>query len=88
MKPTSPVIPVADHPEVIYAKDQPEYQPLPAVRNAEGIILTRWELSESEKRQIVEQGYIYLMVMTFNNPLQPVLLSTEVPTQFSNQKAG
>lgn len=82
MKPVSPVIPVANHPEVIYAKEQPEYEPLPTVKRPDGTILTRWEMSEDEKRQVAEQGFIYLMVMTFNQPLQPVLISADVPEQF------
>lgn len=54
-----------------------KHQPLPAIRveGPVGAILTRWELDEDEKRQISEQGYIYLAIMTFNELLQPVLLS-------------
>jgi hypothetical protein len=82
MRPVSPVIPDADVSEVCYAKDQPQYLPLPAVKLEDGSILTRWVLSEDEKRQILEQGYIYLEVLTFNRPLQPLRLSAEVPEGF------
>jgi hypothetical protein len=84
MQPVSPVIPNADVSEVTYAKDQPEYLPLPAVKLEDGTVLTRWVLSEEEKRRILEQGYIYLEVLTFNRPLQPLRLSAEVPDGFNS----
>lgn len=83
MQPVSPVIPSANSDEVTYAKDQPEYLPLPAVKLEDGTILTRWALSEDEKRLILEQGYVYLEVLTFNQPLQPLRLSAEVPEEFN-----
>lgn len=84
MKPVSPVIPNADAEEVVYAKDQPEYQPLPSVRLADGRDThARWALSDEEKIAIAEQGYIYLEILTFNRPLQPLRLSIDVPEEFS-----
>jgi|SRR5436190_21079684 hypothetical protein len=79
MKPVSPVIPGTDVDEVLYAADQPEYQPLPAFKCLDGKVLTRWEMTEAEKKLICEQGYIYLAVNTFNDPLQPVYLSARPP---------
>lgn len=61
---------------VVFAKDQPEYLPLPAYQEPEdpkGRIITRWELSEAELNQIRETKSIYISVYTFNNPLQPIL---------------
>lgn len=46
-----------------------------ALRAPDGTILTRWSLDAEEKKLVLEQGYIYLAVSTFNQPLQPVLLS-------------
>lgn len=43
MQPASPVIKGYD--EVVYAKDQPEYLPLPAIRQSDGCIVTRWQMS-------------------------------------------
>lgn len=83
MQPMSPVIPSAEAPEVVYAEKQPEYQPLPCIRAADGTILTRWNFTEEEKRQVLEQGYVYLSVSTFNQPLQPVLLSVTPPEGFA-----
>ncbi len=59
---------------VILAKDQPEYTPLPAMLMPDGLVITCWELSEEEKAEIAETGKIYLQQLTFNQPLQPVLL--------------
>jgi hypothetical protein len=79
MRPVSPVIPGVEMDEVVYAADQPGYQPLPAFKCVNGKILTRWELDDNERRLVAEQGYIYLAVNTFNEPLQPVYLSTTPP---------
>ena len=64
---------------VVFAKDQPEYNPLPAFRNnsPEGEVVTKWELSEEDLEAINETGCIWLQQMTFNNPLQPILLSSK-----------
>jgi hypothetical protein len=65
--------------EVVYAADHPQYQPLPAFKCVNGKILTRWELTDEERKLIAEQGYIFLAVSTFNQPLQPVYLSATPP---------
>lgn len=85
MHPLSPVVPSADGNETVYAKEQPEYIPLPCIKAPDGAILTRWSVNEEEKRQIAEQGYIYLCVQTFNQPLQPLLMTTYVPDGFDLQ---
>jgi hypothetical protein len=81
MQPVSPVIPGReDIDEVVYAAEgQPQYRPLPAFKCLDGKILTRWEFTSEEKQLISEQGYIYLAVSTFNQPLQPVLLAATPP---------
>lgn len=67
---------------VVYAADQPEYQPLPAMKipeDPQGLIVTKWELSPEELEEINKTGSIHLSVLTFNNPLQPVLLTVGMP---------
>jgi hypothetical protein len=59
---------------VIYAKDQPEYIPLPALIYPDGKILTEWSLSEEERARILRGETIRLWVWTFGQPLQPVAL--------------
>lgn len=71
MRPLSPVIPDKNAPETIYAKDQPEYIPLPTVKTPDGIVLTRWSVNEQEMKQILDQGYFYLLVSTLTLPFNP-----------------
>jgi len=82
MKPVSPVLPGCPNiPEVVFAKDQPEYVPLPAVimDKATGIpVMTRWRLTDDERRWIAAGGEIVLTQMTFGRSLQPVHLQVVV----------
>ena len=67
---------------IVYAENQPEYNPLPAFKDENGTIVTCWELTNEDFERIVETRRIYLSVMTFNNPLQPVYLTTDVDELF------
>lgn len=77
MYPASPVIHGYD--EVIYAKNQPQYNPLPAIRQSDGCIVTRWQMTWRERFKALLTGSIYLEVLTFNAPLQPLKMTTEPP---------
>ena len=82
MQPASPVFPGrTDLGEVIYAKDQPEYLSLPAVRapGPLGRTVTRWRLTWRERVRIFCRGDLYLSVLTFGQPLQPVKPETLPP---------
>ena len=61
----------------VIAKDQPEYISLPAHASADGVITTCWELTFLERIKVLFFGLIYLQVMTFGKPLQPIKMSTE-----------
>lgn len=63
----------------VYGAKQPEYEPLPAHKADDGTVTTCWELSPEELKQIQETGVIWLSLLTFNQPLQPILLRTEKP---------
>lgn len=85
MRAVSPVIPEANEPEQIYAEDHPVYLPLPAISVNDGeVVLTRWLLSEDEREMVAKQGYIYLAVITNQQKIQPVKLTTVVPEEFEN----
>lgn len=86
MTPSSPIIPGHDLPETVYAKDQPEYSPLPVFRNPDGTVLSRWHCTWRERLRILLTGDIYLFQMTFNRPLQPVSLETEKPKLYPPEK--
>jgi hypothetical protein len=77
--PTSPVIPGFDLEEVLYAKDQPQYQPLPVYKFDDGTIISRWKLSWKERLLVLFKGDIYLWIMTFNKPLQPIIINVNKP---------
>jgi len=62
-----------------YAKDQPEYLPLPAHRADDGRVTSCWGLSFWERIQVLVSGRMFLQVLTFNKPLQPLKMSTANP---------
>jgi len=74
--------------EFVYAKNQPEYIPLPVVKERNGVVTSRWKLTWKEMLSVLFHGSIYLQVMTFNKPLQPMSMSVSPPnipwTQVSN----
>lgn len=84
MHPASPVI--KGHEEVVYAKDQPEYLPLPAIRQSDGCIVTRWQMTWRERIKALLTGSVYLEVLTFNQRLQPVKISVDVPEIEGNRQ--
>ena len=75
----SPSRPV-DGQHVVYAAEQPEYRPLPVWRRQDGRVVSRWRLTWRERIRALLGHPIYLEVMTFGQPLQPVLptMSEEV----------
>ena len=56
---------------VVFAKDQKEYQPLPALRFDNGEVLTCWKVSWKELLRIAFTRKIWVAQLSFNNPLQP-----------------
>lgn len=75
MKPIS----TGEH-EVIYAKNQSEYLPLPAcLVSRDGHIATRWRASWRERLRVLWSGDVWVEVLTFNHPLQPLKVGTQKP---------
>ena len=70
-------------PEMLCGATQEEYNTLPATLayDADGnfILVTRWKLSPDERAAVAAGGDVYLTVLTFGQPLQPVMLGTEPP---------
>lgn len=82
MEPMSPVLPSqakAKELEVIFAKNQPEYRPLPAIKVTDGTVITRWKLTWKERIKLLFSGNLFFQQLTFNDPLQPQLPSVEEP---------
>lgn len=63
----------------VYAKDQPEYLPLPSRVDSSGTVVTCWKLSLGERLKILFRGTFYLTLLTFNRPLQPIRCSIDAP---------
>lgn len=69
---------------VASAKDQPEHMPSPAMKipkDPHGLVITRWQLSPEELERVKETGTIHLSILMFDQPLQPVLLTVDSPTE-------
>lgn len=82
MTPTDEIIPRFKLPPeelVVYAQNQPDYIPLPMWRGPEGLRVSCWRLTWRERLQILLGGRLWLLVMTFDRPLQPVRLVTKCP---------
>lgn len=82
MTPVEEIIPgfkLPDEEMVIYAKDQPEYISLPAWKGPDGKRVTRWKLTFRERIEVLLGGSIWLTILTFKSPLQPVKLETTCP---------
>lgn len=77
-----------DGANVVYGANQPEYKPLPAERRPghSGEIVTCWELSPDELKRVQETGKIYLGVLTFGQPLQPVIMSVDKPEPYDAEE--
>jgi hypothetical protein len=67
-------IPFKGH-NVTFVENQEEYESLPAFKDEEGTVVTCWELSEEELKEITKTGKLWLSMLTFNTPLQPIKLS-------------
>lgn len=67
---------------IVVAKDQPQYNSLPAHRVANdprGTLICCWKVPWWERLAILITGRIWHQVLTFNEPLQPQLLLAEKP---------
>lgn len=54
-----------------FAKDQPEYEPLPAHATEDGIVITCWKLTRRERWRVFLSGLMWWGVATQKAPLQP-----------------
>lgn len=68
-----------EHSNVTFAKDQPEYQPLPAFKADDGTVVSCWGLSFRERLKLLLTGRIWFTTLTFNGPLQPQLPMVNSP---------
>ena len=64
--------------EIVYAKEQPEYLPLRTLKSQEdsGRVISRWTLTDEQRKAVAEGADIFLMLLTFHWPLQPIQIAT------------
>lgn len=74
-----------DGSNTVIAKDQPEYQPLPALVT-DDITISCWKLTWLERIKAVIFGKLWLSQMNFGSPLQPQLPSLNRPFNFKPPK--
>lgn len=68
------LVPAGSRP-VLKAKDQPQYPTLPSIHTPSGVVLTRWTLTDAERAAVLRGEDVYIGVCTFNQPLQPLMVS-------------
>ncbi len=66
---------------VTYAENQPEYLPLPAHKDPDGVVTSCWKMTLIERVQAIFHGWIYLEMHTFNQPVQPVMMYVSDPIE-------
>lgn len=74
----NPIDPGHEHGRRIeITKEQEEYSTLVARTpdDLEGTIVTRWQFSDEERRAMAAGADVYLRVLTFGRPLQPLQMS-------------
>ena len=69
----------------VFAEDQPEYTPLPALKieGNEGHVVFCMGLSFWERIRVLFLGKIWVSLMTFNKPLTPSFFSTNKKNCYS-----
>ena len=74
------------HQNIVFAENQPEYTPLPALKldSPEGEVVSCWKLSFKERIQVLIFGRIWMSLMSFNKPLTPSYLSVNRKEVFSH----
>ena len=72
---------------VEFAKDQKEYNTLPAYIDKNGAVVTVWQMTDEELEEVIASKKIYLVQQTFNQPLQPLQMWVVNPVlQFTPNK--
>lgn len=73
----APVVPGLEAHEIVFAKNQPEYIPLRALRarTDDGRVMSRWSLTPEQRKAVASGADVYLTLLTFGNPLQPISIA-------------
>ena len=73
---------------LVIAKDQPQYQPLPAFQHFDksGRVTFCWRLTWRERLKLLFTGTLWHQVLTFEQPLQPQKLLVDKPEMVRGEK--
>jgi hypothetical protein len=52
---------------IIFAKEQPQYQQLPAFRTPDGRVVSQWQLTDEEKAALLDGKPLTLILHTFSS---------------------
>jgi len=78
-----PVAPRVGCPEVTMAEDQHEYMPVTVAvvtyEDGDQAVMTRWRLDDDERAKIAAGEDLYLTLLTFGQPMQPITLEVGPP---------
>jgi hypothetical protein len=64
---------------IIVAENQKEYNPLPSHVSQNGQVISCWEMDEEERKEFEKTGKVWLIVHTFGQPLQPLVMEVIKP---------
>lgn len=69
-----PIFPELEGAEITFAKDQPEYRSLRTLTD-HATVLTRWTPTADQRQAIMDGADLYLELLTFGGPLQPIRIT-------------
>lgn len=72
---------------VVYAANQPEYQPLPVWKMPDGSVKSRWRLTWRERIEALLGRDLYLELLTFGGPLQPTFMTFDEAELFGWERS-
>ena len=68
----------------VFGENQEGVNPLPCFFDGKSLIVTCWELTAEERREVLNTGRLYIGQMTFGQALQPILPSAHNPIEVVN----
>lgn len=74
------------HQNVVFAKDQPQYLPLPALKldDQGGTVISCWKMSFKDRLKMLITGKVWLSLMSLDEPLTPSYMAVNRKEVFSH----
>jgi len=72
----------------VFAENQPPYIPLPVYQDDEqgGRVFHCWQISIKERFKMLFTGKLWINILNFNQPLQPIKLMVDNPLRSSHEQ--